>query len=186
MFSVVSNFIFHTLLGWTIEGEIDPSLKKYVIIVAPHTSNWDFLIGVMARKSMGIENVKYLGKSQLFRWPYGILFRWLGGYPVDRARHNNWVDAAVDTFNSKDEFAIALAPEGTRSYVGRLKTGFYWIAVKAKVPIYKIGFDFKRKCIVIDDPFIPSGDYEKENPIIMDFFKKITPLHPELGFKMAD
>lgn len=186
MFRAISKFIFYRILGWTIDGELDTSIPKYIIVVAPHTSNWDFLIGVLTRKVMGIEEAKYLGKSQLFRWPHGILFRWLGGYPVDRTIHNNWVDAAVDIFNNKEKFAIALAPEGTRSYVGQLKTGYYWIAVNAKIPIIKIGFDFKKKSIVVDKPFYPSGDYEKDRPLIMGFFKGITPLHPELGFKSTD
>ena len=186
MLRALSKFIFYTILGWSIRGEFSSSIKKYVMIVAPHTSNWDFVIGVLTRKILGLEDVKYLGKSQLFRWPYGIFFRWLGGYPVDRTKHNNWVDAAVEIFNEKDEFAITLAPEGTRSYIGRLKTGFYWIAVNAKVPIYKVGFDFKDKCILIDKPFYPSGDYEKDKPLIMEFFKKIRPIHPELGFRSDD
>jgi len=173
-------FIFHHVIKWKIVGEFDPSIKKYIVIVAPHTSNWDFPIGVMAQSILGITEAKFLGKSQLFKWPYGFIFRALGGHPVDRTRHNNLVDAAVEIFNSKEKFAMALAPEGTRKKVSAFKTGFYHIAVRAKIPIYKVGFDFSTKRIIIDKPYYPSGDMEADMELIMEFYKPIRGRHPEL------
>lgn len=181
MFRAICSFIYYKVLKWNIQGSIDNSILKYIIIVAPHTSNWDFPIGVMARSLLRIEDAKFLGKSQLFKWPYGILFRALGGYPVDRTKHNNIVDAAVDIFNSKEKFAMALAPEGTRSKVDKMKTGFYHIAVKAKIPIYMVGFDYAKKTIIINEPFYPTGDLDTDMIKIMDFYSNITPRHPELG-----
>ena len=181
MFRALVKFIYFKIIGWNIEGYFDPAIKKYVIIVAPHTSNWDFPIGVMARSIFQIDDAKFLGKSSLFKWPYGFIFRALGGHPVDRSKTNNLVDAVVDIFNSKKRFAVALAPEGTRSKVDSLKTGFYHIAVKANIPIYKVGFDYHKKCTVIDKPFHPSGNIEADMPIIMDFFRRIKGKNPELG-----
>lgn len=181
MFRALCSFIFFKILKWNFEGSFDHSIKKYIVIVAPHTSNWDFPIGVMARSIMRISDSKYLGKSQLFKWPYGFIFRALGGYPVDRSKYNNWVDAAVEIFNLKEKFVMALAPEGTRSKVGRLKTGFYHIAVKAKIPIYMVGFDFAKKKVIIADPYNPTGNLKEDMEDIMAFFLTITPKHPELG-----
>lgn len=176
----IYSFFFYRL-GWKIKGFFPPELKKFICIVAPHTSNWDFVVGLAARSILKLHHVKYLGKSQLFKWPYGILFRKLGGYPVYRDKHNNLVDQVVDIYNSKDAFAIALAPEGTRKKVNQLKTGFYHIAVKADIPIMMVGFDFGKKEIVIREPFYPSGDIEKDMPIIIDFFKAIQGKRPQYG-----
>jgi len=181
MFRLLYKFFFYKVFKWTTVGYFPPELKKFICIVAPHTSNWDFFVGLAARSILKLHHVKYLGKSQLFRWPYGIIFRKTGGYPVYRDKHNNLVDQVVDIFNSKDEFAIALAPEGTRKKVNQLKTGFYHIAVKAGIPIMIVGFDYARKLVVIREPFYPSGDIEKDMPIIMDFFKGIKGKRPEYG-----
>jgi len=151
------------------------------VIVGPHTSNWDFPIGVLARSIIQIQDAKYLGKSSLFKWPHGFIFRALGGHPVHRSRNNNLVDAVIDLFNNKEKFAVALAPEGTRSKVESIKTGFYHIAVKAKIPIIKVGLDYSLKQTIIDAPFYPSGDIERDMPLILDFFSKIKGKHPELG-----
>lgn len=168
-------------MGWKMVGAFDLTIPKYIIIVAPHTSSWDFYIGIMARTILHIENAKFLGKSQLFKWPYGFIFRAMGGHPVDRSKHNNLVDAVVAIFNSKKKFAVALAPEGTRKKVERLKTGFYHIAVLAQIPICKVGFDFSKKQVIIDEPFYPEGDIEKDMPKIMSFYKNIKGKNPELG-----
>lgn len=181
MWKALARFFFFKILGWKFEGKFDPSLPKYIAVVAPHTSNWDFIIGVLTRKIMGIDSVKFLGKSQLFKWPFGWFFRALGGYPVDRSKHNNLVEAVVAIFNSKERFAIGLAPEGTRKKVGQLKTGFYHIAVQANVPIILVGFDFPKKTVVVKNPFYPSGDIEKDMPVIMNFFKGIKGKNPEWG-----
>src|SRR6266850_2408387 len=102
------------LIGWKIEGSFPLKIKKYIVSVAPHTSNWDFVIGVMARSILKIQRARFLGKSQLFQRPYGWFFRWLGGYPVDRSSSHDMVQQAVDIFNRHERFILAIAPEGTR------------------------------------------------------------------------
>lgn len=180
MFRAFSKFVFFKLMGWTIEGRF-PGLPKYVVIVAPHTSNWDFIIGVLGRSITGIKEAKYLGKSQLFKPPLGWLFRALGGYPVDRTKSNNLVDAVVDIFDKHERFCIALAPEGTRKKVARFKTGFYHIAKKADIPIVMVGFDYARKSILINEPFYTSEDSEQDIEQITGWYRNIKGKIPENG-----
>ncbi len=179
MFSFISKFILK-LLGWKVVGEYPYYLKKCVVIVAPHTSNWDFIIGVLIRSSLKVR-ANYLGKKELFKPPFGFLFRWLGGYPVDRSNNKNMVDEVVKIFNSKDEFSIALSPEGTRKKVDKLRTGFYHIAKKAQVPIVMAALDFKNKQAIFTEPFFASDDQEADFERILQFFRPIQGMRPELG-----
>lgn len=168
-------------MGWKIDGSFKDKPPKLVVIVMPHTSNYDFVIGVMARSILRITDARYLGKSQLFKPPYGWFFRWLGGYPVDRTRDNNLVDAVVRAFNKHDKFMLALAPEGTRSKVDRLKTGFYHIAKKAGIPIVPVAFDYASKKIVIDAPFYPTNNMKEDFRFLIDFYSKHQGKNPENG-----
>jgi len=177
-------FIFNSL-GWGFHGSFEPMLPKFIIIVAPHTSNWDFPLGIMVRSIAKIGSTKFLGKSQLFKFPFGFIFRAMGGYPVERTKDNNLVDAVVDIFDSKDEFSISLAPEGSRSKVKRFKTGFYHIAKKANVPIYLVGFDFEIKKIIIEKPFYPTDDIIDDFKYIIQFFSSIKGKHVEKGVDMS-
>ena len=171
--------------GWTIEGDFHPLPDKFIIIIAPHTANFDFFLAIMIRSVLGIQSTKYLGKSQLFKFPLGIIFRALGGYPVVRTKDNNLVDTVTDIFNSHEKFSIALAPEGTRSKVERLKTGFYHIARKANIPIYPVGFDFGTKVVVIRAPLLPSDNIENDFKDLINFFAGLEGKHPELGFDLS-
>ena len=168
-------------MGWKVEGSFPTSLKKYIVAVAPHTSNWDFVIGVMARSIVHLQGAKFLGKSQLFKAPYGWFFRWLGGYPVYRDSSHDLVHQVADIFNSHEEFVLAIAPEGTRKKVDRLKTGFYFIAKAANVPIIPVGFDFQKKKIVIGSPFYPADDVTADMEFLRNFYSKIKGRNPELG-----
>jgi 1-acyl-sn-glycerol-3-phosphate acyltransferase len=159
-------------MGWSIEGDL-PDLKKYVIAVAPHTSWWDFVIGVMARSLLKIERARFLGKSQLFLWPYGWFFRMLGGTPVDRTSSHDVVDQVVKIFNEHDEFILGLAPEGTRKKVDKLRTGFYYIAKGAGVPIVPVGFDFEKKKVIIGQPLTPSNDFQRDMNMLLSFYRPI-------------
>lgn len=176
--------LWFKLNSWTFVGKSPKDIKKFIIIVIPHTSNTDFFIGIMVRSVLQLYNTKFLAKSSLFKPPFGFIFRWLGGYPVDRSKNNNLVDAVVDLFNSKESFSIALAPEGTRKKVKKLRMGFYYIAKKANVPIILIGFDFGAKRIVIDDPFYPSDDIENDFKKIITFFSKCKGAIPQNGVDM--
>ncbi len=159
------------LIGWKFEGQLDKT-QPCVMIVGPHTSNWDFVIGIIARSALGT-NIHFLGKHQLFIAPWGWLFRAMGGSPVDRRKHNNLVDGAAQLFEQHPNYKLALAPEGTRSPVTRWKSGFYHIAMKSNVDIVPVGLDFGRKTIVLSPPMTPTGDIEVEINQLMDFFRSI-------------
>lgn len=176
MFQSVSKFVLK-LLGWKMVGQL-PDIKKYIVIIGPHTSNWDFVLGMVVRGALGVQ-VRFLAKHQLFYAPYGWFFRWLGGSPVYRHKDNNLVDQVVDMYNEHDNFIIGIAPEGTRSEIKRWKTGFYHIAHKANVPIEMVGFDFKRKELIFREPFQPTGDIDSDFPVILDFFRGINGCHPK-------
>jgi len=180
MISKLFTWIFKWM-GWTIQGDLPRHLKKYVIAIAPHTSGWDFVIGVLARSALKIENARYLGKSQLFRPPFGWLFRKLGGTPVERSSSHDVVEQVVKIFNAHEEFILALAPEGTRKKVAKLRTGFYYIAKGAGVPIVPAGFDFSKRQVVIGKPLLPTGDTWKDFEKLLEFYKKIRGKIPDLG-----
>lgn len=167
------------LFGWKTSVTFPHYLKKYVIIVAPHTSGWDFIVGVLYRNMLRLEKAKFLGKMELFKPPFGFLFRWLGGYPVDRSKSKNMVDEVVKIFVAHEEFGLALSPEGTRARVEKLKTGFYNIAKQANVPIVMVGLDFANKQLVISEPFTTSDNQEKDFEHILKFFRPIKGKYPE-------
>jgi len=169
------------ILGWKVRGEMPLHLKKFIIAVAPHTSNWDFLVGVAARSLLRIYNAQFLAKSSLFKPPFGWFFRMIGGNPVERTTSHDMVDQVVRIFNSRKEFILAVAPEGTRRKVEKLRTGFYYIAKGAQVPIVPVGFDFKRKEVVVAEPLYPSEDLISDLEKITAFYRTITGRNPELG-----
>ena len=176
MKKIVSKLILY-VMGWKVVSDI-PTQKKYVIIVAPHTSNWDFIIGRCFGYMLEIE-AKYLGKSQLFSFPYGWIFRLLGGIPVDRSKNNNLVAYAVDLFKCTDHLVLGLAPEGSRSRVEKWKLGFYHIAVGANVPIALAYLDYAKKEAGIGEMFLPSGEIQKDLQKIENFYKCISPKYSE-------
>ena len=175
----------YKLSGWKVQGK-KPELKKYVIIVAPHTSNWDFFVGWGARNVIGFYP-NFLAKKELFKIPLvGWFLSAIGGVPVDRKskrKSMQLVDQVVDLYKEREEFIMTITPEGTRSYSPKWKTGFYRIAVQAEVPIVKIGFDYATKTVFVDKPFYPSGDMEKEMEEIKDYFRQFTGKNPEDGVK---
>ena len=169
------------LLGWKVEGGIPPELKKYVVIAAPHTSAWDFPLGVFARGSIG-EDIKYIGKKSLFKPPFGGLMRKLGGYPVDRGKSQNFVQSVIDIFDRHERFAIALAPEGTRNKVDKFRTGFYYIARGAGIPIIFFTFDYTRRVVTFDpEAFYPTEDAEADLEYIWNYYKGVQGRNPESG-----
>ena len=172
-------------MGWKTEpvGSFPIEPPKYVMIVAPHTSGWDFIIGVFYRSVLRLNDVRYLGKKELFKPPFGFIFRWLGGTPVDRSASHNMVDEVVKIFDRHERFALALSPEGTRQQVERLRTGFYNIAKNAQVPIVMVGLDFKNKQVIFAEPFMTSNDQRKDFDHIIRFFVPIDGKFPEKGLR---
>lgn len=172
------------MFGWKIRGAFPPTLKKYVVAVGPHTSNWDFVVGVAARSILRMQRAKFLGKSQLFRPPFGWFFRALGGYPVERTKSNDMVEQVATLIKSKEQFILAMAPEGTRKKVERLRTGFYYIAKAAGIPVIPVGLDFKRKEVIIGQPIYPQN-VEQDFRELIAFFSTVTGRNPELGISIA-
>ncbi len=161
--------LLYQLFGWGTLGHVPKDLKKAIWVVCPHWYNTDFLVGIGVRAYVGLK-IGYLGKSTLFKWYSGWLFRGLGGYPVDRTKNNNLVDSVAETFKQNENIHIAIAPEGTRSNVSKLKTGFYFMALKAQVPFVLVGFDYPRKRVVFGGVIYPTGDYLKDMKPVYDFY----------------
>jgi 1-acyl-sn-glycerol-3-phosphate acyltransferase len=176
-------FIFYKILGWRLTSTIDPSLKKCVVIVIPHTSNLDFFIALLVRGIMDIE-INFVAKKELFTFPFGYYFRAVGGAPLDRSGGKNNVDATAEVFAKHETFRLSLSPEGTRKKVTQLKTGFYYIALKANVPIVPVAFDFGKKEVKISDPFWATGNYEEDMKVILPFYKGVKGRIPERGFQV--
>lgn len=163
----------YKIIGWKLVGNLDPNTKQSILAVCPHNRTADFTIGLFVRAAMKI-NVRYLGKAELFNGPFGFFFRAMGGTPVVRTANNNMVDNIVETFKTNPDLNIAIAPEGTRRQVSKIRTGFYFIALKANLSIIMVGFDFPRKTVFVANPFKPSGDFEKDmQEIFVPFFRTI-------------
>ncbi|MCW5898211.1 MAG: 1-acyl-sn-glycerol-3-phosphate acyltransferase [Flavobacteriales bacterium] len=181
--SALYRFVFHTLWGWRIQDERPAHLPRYIVVVAPHTSNWDFIVGLFVRKLARMGDVKYLAKQSLFKPPFGWLFRWLGGYPVDRSKHNNLVDAVVAMFDRGEIDKIAITPEGTRRYQPHWKTGFHHMATRAQVPIILGTFDYPKKLVILTAPFQLTADPEADIERMKDWFRPHKGRNPEDGVR---
>lgn len=172
----IAQFILK-IAGWSVVGSL-PQLKQYVLIVAPHTSNWDLVIGLCARFAVGVR-LNFLAKHQLFFFPLGNLLRAMGGVPVNRAKKANRVEEVVALFLQQEHFKLGLAPEGTRSSVTRWKEGFYHMACQANLPIVMVGFDYQSKEVRVQEPFWPTKDINKDFPKVLNFFRTIKGKYPK-------
>lgn len=166
------------LRGWKITGGIPKDVKKCVLVAAPHTSNWDFVYGLAGIAFYGY-HVRYLIKKQAYRFPLKSLIDKTGGIPVDRSKHNNLVDALADEFKKRDELILMIPPEGTRKLVEKWKTGFYYTAVKANVPILLGYLDYKTRVASIDTLLWPSNNPEEDFKKIKEFYRGVTGKHPD-------
>jgi 1-acyl-sn-glycerol-3-phosphate acyltransferase len=163
--------------GWRVEGGI-PDIPKMVLIVAPHTSNWDFLTGLWVKLAMRL-GARFVGKHTLFRGPVGVFMRWLGGVPVDRSAAAGFVEETARAVLESERMTVVVAPEGTRKRTDRWKSGFYRIATTAGVPIVLAGFDYPRKVILFGPLFQPTGDYEKDLAELQSHYRAGMALKPE-------
>ena len=167
------------LTGWTFRGAL-PALPKFVIIVAPHTSNWDFPVGVFALFALDHES-RWFGKASLFRPPMGFLLRMIHGRPVSRDTPEGMVAEMAAAVRAEPQFVLALAPEGTRKSVDHWRTGFYRIAEAADIPIVAVSFDWSRKEIGINPPVHPSGNLATDVAALQAHYRPDMARHPE-GF----
>ncbi|MDB4907692.1 MAG: hypothetical protein JWO05_2476 [Gemmatimonadetes bacterium] len=165
------------IMGWRFEGTF-PDSAKLVAIVAPHTSNWDFVVGFSALLAIGVE-VHWLGKHTIFSGPWGAIWKRHGGIPVDRASSHDVVSQIVDEFRNRDSMVLALSPEGTRRKVLRWKSGFWHIAVGARVPIVPVALDYRTRSVQLMPPFIPTGDSEPDIAALRARFSGVVARRPE-------
>ena len=163
--------------GWDAEG-VRPATPKFVIMGAPHTSNWDFLVFLGTVERFGLRP-RFMGKRSLFRWPAGDFMRALGGVPVDRSASADMVAQMAERFAAEDQFALVIAAEGTRRPTRQWRTGAYRIALAAGVPIQCAGPDYQRRRGIFGPLIWPTGNYERDMAPAFDFFRTLKPLHPE-------
>ena len=155
-------------LGWRVAGNL-PDIPKGVIIVAPHTTNWDFVVGIAAKFALGLR-ASWLGKHTLFRPPFGAFMRWLGGIPVVRSSSHDVVAQSVERFAERERLMLGISPEGTRKAVEKWRTGFYYIARGAGVPIIPVAFDWSRHTLVVGPIVTPGDDMEADLRALGAFF----------------
>ena len=170
--------LYLKLIGWKIGSTLDPSVRKCVLVAAPHTSNFDYPIALATLYACSVK-VRFLGKKSLFQFPLGILMRATGGIPVDRSKHTNMVEMMVNMFSNYDDLILMIPVEGTRSYVKEWKSGFYHTAIGAGVPIVMGYLDYGKKIAGFGDLFYPTGDYQKDLVEIQNFYRQFTAKHPE-------
>tara|TARA_E500000178_G_C17017245_1_gene753659 strand:+ start:1525 stop:2052 length:528 start_codon:yes stop_codon:yes gene_type:complete len=168
----MTKFIFCTLLGWKILGEIRP-VNKCVIIVAPHTHWLDFFVALPVRRILNLE-INFIGKKELFFFPLNYLLKYLGGSAIYRNSKSKTVDLIADKFNDKKNYRLALSPEGTRKKVDKWKTGFYYIAKKANVPIVSVSIDAKKKEVIFSKPFYPTDNIDKDFAHLRKFYRGVV------------
>lgn len=169
--------LYLRLLGWQLQGQ-KPPFAKYVILAAPHTSNWDVPFMLAMSFVYGIR-VNWVGKHTLFRGPLGWLMRAIGGVPVDRRARHNAVQQMVDAMARRDAMCLLITPEGTRARTEYWKSGFYYIALRSQAPIVLGLLDFRRKVGGLYDAFLPSGDVSADMDRIRAFYQGATGKHPE-------
>lgn len=180
----LSIFIFK-VSGWRAEGDL-PDVPKFVLIAAPHTSNWDLPLML----SLGFilrAKIYWMGKDALFQKPFGFIMEWLGGIPIDRSRSNDVVKQSIEEFQKSDQLILAVPPSGTRKKVVHWKTGFYYIAKGAEVPIALGYIDYRRKAGGIHRLVYPTGNIESDMALITEFYSTVTGKYPQQmsGAKVA-
>lgn len=185
MLKLLSQIILK-IAGWKVVGKYPGGLNKFVIVAAPHTSNWDFLYSRCALYILGIP-VRFTIKKELMKFPLGPLLHALGAIPIDRSpkmgKKASMVHAMIDLFEKKDKLCVMVTPEGTRSYAKRWRTGFYHVAVGAKVPLVLCFLDYKKKHVGVGPTFHPTGNIEEDIEKIKDFYRSKTAKYPEKGVK---
>jgi 1-acyl-sn-glycerol-3-phosphate acyltransferase len=171
------------LMGWKYEA-LTPDFDKSILLVAPHTSNWDFLMGKLAYTALG-RNANFVIKNEWMKGPAGLLLKKLGGIGVDRSKANRFTDLIADLYRTRDRFNLAITPEGTRKRNPKWKKGFYHIALKAQVPIVLVKIDYKEKYMALFEVFTPTGDEQADIKAIQQKFKGVTAKYPE-NFSIGD
>ena len=171
------NWLLYKRMKWRVEVT-EELPKKCIICLAPHTSNWDFLVGELYNTANGLKS-NFLMKKEWFFWPLGVLFRRMGGIPVYRRKHTSMTDSLAETVRQSDYFRLCITPEGTRSRVEDWKKGFYFIAQKAGIPILLYGLDYEQHLIRCTKTVVPTGDFENDMRTIKLYYKYFKGRKPE-------
>jgi len=171
------------LMGWKYEA-LTPDFDKCILLVAPHTSNWDFLMGKLGYMAMG-RKANFVIKKEWMVWPIGILVKKIGGIGVDRSKANRFTDQIAEIYQKSEQFSLAITPEGTRKRNSKWKKGFYHIAIKAQVPIVLVKIDYKEKYMALFEVFTPTGDEQADIKAIQEKYKGVTGKYPD-QFSIGD
>jgi 1-acyl-sn-glycerol-3-phosphate acyltransferase len=174
---VLLGVLFLAVTGWKVAGSVPADMPKFVLVLAPHTSNWDlpFILAVMY--ALGLK-INWFGKKELFAAPFGGVLKWLGGIPIDRSSHQNMVQQTAQTIREREQIVIGIAPEGTRSQSSYWSTGFYYIASLAQVPIVFGYLDYARKVGGLGPVMRATGNIEADMKVIREFYSGITAKYP--------
>lgn len=177
MIKALSRFLLLRVMGFTVNVK-EPIPPKFIIALAPHTSNWDFVIGNLYSRAMDIP-CQFLMKKEWFIWPLGYIMKSLGGIPIDRSKRTRVTEQIAQTAREQEVFHLCITPEGTRKRNPEWKKGFYYIALMADIPILLYGLDYRRRLIECTKTIVPSGDIEKDMAEIKSYFKNYNGKHPE-------
>ena len=177
----IARWLLLDVWGWKVSGPLPYDTPKCVVVVYPHTSNWDFPIGVLFRPAFQLD-VDFVAKHSLFKGPLGPIMRALGGKPVVRVGNTKFVEAVASVFAKESRMRLCVTPEGTRSRVDQLKTGFHHMARLAGVPIIWCAFDWANKHMVWSEPFWPDDNYDRTVAAFHDFFRGYEGYHPDLQY----
>jgi 1-acyl-sn-glycerol-3-phosphate acyltransferase len=164
------------LFGWTVDVQL-PAAPKGVIIVYPHTSNWDFVVGYLAKVAAGVR-VEWIGKASLFRWPFGALLRRMGGIPVERGAHAGVVAQLAREYARRERIWVAIAPEGTRSRTDHWKSGFYHLALAAEVPVGLAFIDYRRRLVELRTTLVLTGQSGRDLEQLRAFYRDVQGCRP--------
>lgn len=164
-------------MGWKKEVSVEHP-EKFIICLAPHTSNWDFIIGQLYMRAEGF-HINFLMKKEWFFWPLGLIFKHIGGIPVWRSKHTSMTDNLANIAKERQQFKLCITPEGTRKRVEEWKKGFYFIALKANLPILLYGVDYEEKRIVCTESIVPTGNVDEDMKKIKLYFKDFKGKKPE-------
>ncbi|MBQ7442884.1 MAG: 1-acyl-sn-glycerol-3-phosphate acyltransferase [Bacteroidaceae bacterium] len=177
MIQALCRLILYRLMGWRTEITVDRP-AKYIIALAPHTSNWDFIMGILFSRAEGFR-AEFLMKKEWFWWPLGPLFRRLGGIPVRRSRHTSMTEQLSQLALRRNTFSLCITPEGTRRPTAEWKRGFYYIALGAHLPILLYGLDYGLRRIVCTKAVVPDGNVELQMAAIKDYYRPFRGKHPQ-------
>lgn len=177
MIKSICNFLLFKLMGWKAKITV-PMGDKYIIALAPHTSNMDFIIGLLYSRAVGLR-ANFLMKKEWFFWPVGLLMKHLGGIPVYRSKKTSMTDQLAAEARKRKTFQLCITPEGTRSATEEWKRGFYYIALKAGLPILLYGLDYERRLISCTRQIIPNGDADNQMKEIKTYFKDFRGKFPD-------